>query len=193
MPGVTDPVAPDRLHLTGDDEADALLANDPMALLIGFLLDQQVSVQKAFSGPLELKRRIGTLDAGLIATMDAGVIDEAFRRRPALHRFPGSMATRMRELCAALVERYGGDPRRIWEEAADASDLRRRLLALPGMGDMKADGLLAVLGKRFGIKPAGWDEVAPRHPTLGDVDSASALARYQEQKRAYKQGLRPES
>lgn len=161
-----------------------------MALVIGFLLDQQVTVQKAFMGPLELLRRVGTLDARRIAAMDPGELDVAFRRPPALHRFPGSMAARTRDLCAAIAETYDGDPTRIWEEAADAADLRRRLLSLPGMGEMKADGLLAVLGKRFGVKPRGWDDVAPAHPTLGDVDSAQALARYQQAKRAAKQGLR---
>ncbi len=184
---------PDRLHFTGDAEADALLAAEPMALLIGFLLDQQVTVQKAFFGPLELRRRVGTLDARRIATMDPAQLDEAFRRRPALHRFPGNMAVRTRDLCAAIAETYEGDPARIWDEAADAADLRRRLLRLPGMGDMKADGLLAVLGKRFGVKPRGWDDVAPAHPTLGDVDSPEALARYQQAKRASKQRLRADT
>jgi uncharacterized HhH-GPD family protein len=180
------PTDPGRLPFTGDAEADALLARDPMALLIGFLLDQQVPVQKAFYGPLELQRRVGTLDAVAIAEMDATRLDEAFRTRPALHRFPGNMARRTHDLAAAIASRYGGEPTRIWTEAADARDLRRRLLELPGIGEMKADTILDILGKRFGVKPAGWDEVAPTWPTLGDVDSSDALALYQQDKRARK-------
>ena len=178
------------MHFTGRDDADELLARDPLALLIGFVLDQQVSVEKAFSSPLELEKRLGRLDAAEIARMDAGRLEEAFKRRPALHRFPGAMARRTQELCAVLVEEYGGDAERVWAEARDGADLERRLLALPGIGGMKAKTLLAVLGKRFGVRPPGWGAVAPRHPTLGDVDSAEALERYHAQKRAYKASLR---
>jgi uncharacterized HhH-GPD family protein len=186
------PQAPSRLHFTGNDEADALLAGEPLALLIGFVLDQQVSVQKAFSGPLELKRRIGTLDAAAIAGMDPGDLDRAFRERPALHRFPGTMAMRTQELCAAIASDYGGDAARVWTEATDGRDLQQRLLDLPGIGPMKARSLIAILGKRFGIKPPGWEEVAPTHPTLGDVDSVEALEAYQAKKRAYKAAMRAE-
>jgi len=182
--------APARLHFTGNDEADALLAAEPLALLIGFVLDQQVPVQKAFSGPLELSRRIGSLDAAGIAAMDPGELDKVFRERPALHRFPGTMATRTQDLCAAIAEEYGNDAARVWTEAADGEDLQRRLLGLPGIGPMKARSLIAILGKRFGIKPPGWEEVAPNHPTLGDVDSVEALEAYQAKKRAYKASLR---
>ncbi|MDQ3871246.1 MAG: DNA repair protein [Chloroflexota bacterium] len=185
--------APDRLHFTGEQEADELLAREPVALLIGFVLDQQVSVQKAFGGPLELQRRIGTIDPATIARMDQAQLEEAFRRRPALHRFPGAMARRTQELCAALVREYGGDPRRIWTEAKDGRDLERRLRALPGIGEMKAGSLIAILGKRFGVRPVGWDEVAPTHPTLGDVDSPQALERYQAGKRAHKASLRSQA
>src|SRR5919106_5913035 len=139
----------DRLHFTGDAEADRLLVTEPLALIIGFALDQQVPVQKAFSGPLELKRRLGHLDAARISTTDPTVLDEAFRRRPALHRFPGSMATKIRDLCLAVAGTYGGDASRIWTEAADGRDLRARLAALPGFGPMKVDGMLAILGKRL--------------------------------------------
>lgn len=176
----------DRLHFTGDDAADRLLATDPLALLIGFALDQQVSVQKAFSGPLELRRRIGHLDAARISAMDPDELAEAFRRRPALHRYPAAMAGRVRALCAHLVANYGGDARRVWGDARDGRDLRERLLALPSFGDMKVRSLLATLGKRFGVQLPGLDEVMPRHPTLGDVDSAEALASYQAAKRAWK-------
>ena len=182
--------APTRLHFTGNDEADALLAEEPLALLIGFVLDQQVPVQKAFSGPLELKRRIGTLEASAIAGMDPGELDSAFRERPALHRFPGTMAMRTQELCAAVATDYYGDAARIWTEASDGRDLEQRLLDLPGIGPMKARSLIAILGKRFGIKPPGWEDVAPSHPTLGDVDSVEALLDYQAKKRAHKAAMR---
>jgi uncharacterized HhH-GPD family protein len=183
-------VRPERLHFTENDEADELLAREPLALLIGFVLDQQVSVQKAFSSPLELTRRIGPLDAERIAAMDPAELEAAFRERPALHRFPGAMAARVRELCATLVADYGGDPERIWAEAETGAELRSRLLALPGIGEMKAKALTAVLAKRFGVRPPGWEDVVPSHPTLGDVDSTETLLAYQEKKRAYKASLR---
>lgn len=177
---------PDRLHFTGDDEADRLLASDPLALLIGFALDQQVSVQKAFSGPAELRRRIGHLDAARLAAMDPEELAAAFRERPALHRYPAAMAGRVQALCGLLVREYGGDASRVWTDARDGRDLQRRLLALPSFGDMKVRSLLATLGKRFGLTLPGLDEVMPRHPTLGDVDSPEALASYQDAKRAWK-------
>jgi uncharacterized HhH-GPD family protein len=181
---------PDRLYFTDSDEANELLAREPVALLIGFVLDQQVTVQKAFSSPLDLQRRLGTLEPARIAATDPAELDRIFREKPALHRFPGTMAERTQALCEALVADYGGDVTRIWRDAVDARDLERRLLALPGIGPMKVRSLLAILGKRFGIKPAGWDEVAPSHHTLGDVDSPEALAAYQAAKRAYKAQLR---
>jgi len=181
---------PASLPFTGDPEADTLLAADPLALLIGFALDQQVTVQKAFAGPLELRRRIGTLDAGTIAALDPEVLGAAFRERPALHRFPGAMATRVQELCAVVVADFDGDAVRVWTEARDGVDLEKRLRALPGIGEMKAKTLVGLLGKRFGVRPAGWEAVAPTYPTLADVDSAEALARYQEQKRAWKASQR---
>jgi uncharacterized HhH-GPD family protein len=181
---------PERLPFTGDPEADALLARDPLALLIGFTLDQQVTVQKAFSGPLELRRRLGHLDPARIASANPEELAEVFQRRPALHRFPVAMAGRVQAICAAIANDYGGDASRVWTEAKDGRDLERRLLALPGVGAMKAKSLIAILGKRFGIKPPGWEDVAPKHPTLGDVDSAEALARYQAGKRAQKAAAR---
>jgi uncharacterized HhH-GPD family protein len=181
---------PISLPFSGDDEADRLLAEDPLALLIGFALDQQVTVQKAFSGPAELKRRLGYLDAARIAAMDPGDLDAVFRERPALHRFPGSMATRVQALCAAIASDHGDDAERVWSEAADGPDLEKRLLALPGIGEMKAKSLIAVLGKRFGVRPPGYEDVAPTWPTLGDVDSAEALAAYQAGKRAHKAAMR---
>jgi uncharacterized HhH-GPD family protein len=180
----------DRLPFTGDDEADRLLVTDPLALLIGFALDQQVTVQKAFSGPAELKRRLGHLDAARIATTDPVQLDAIFRERPALHRFPGSMAGKVQQLCAAIATGYGNDAARIWTEARDGKELERRLLGLPGIGEMKAKSLIAILGKRLGVSLPGMADVMPRHPTLGDVDSADALATYQAGKRAKKAEMR---
>jgi uncharacterized HhH-GPD family protein len=154
------------------------------------VLDQQVPLQKAFSGPLELQKRIGTLDAKAIAAYDPDRLDAAFRERPALHRFPGNMARRTQELCAAIAERYDGDATRIWADAGDGKTLYKRLIDLPGIGEMKAGTLVGILGKRYGVQPPGWEEVAPKHMTLADVDSAESLARYQEGKRAYKAEMR---
>jgi uncharacterized HhH-GPD family protein len=182
--------APDRLYFTESDEANELIAREPLALLIGFALDQQVSVQAAFTGPLKIKERLGTLDAGEIASTDPDRLEEVFREKPAVHRFPGSMATRVRDLAAHVEAEYGGDAARLWTEAGDGADLRRRIEALPGFGEMKVKALSAVLAKRFGIETA--KEIAPSHPTLGDVDSPEALERYQALKREYKAKMRAE-
>jgi uncharacterized HhH-GPD family protein len=182
---------PTGLPFTGDPEADALLVSEPMALLIGFLLDQQVTVQKAFSGPLELKRRIGTLDAAVIAALAPGELEAVFRARPALHRFPAIMARRTQALCAAVAGTYAGDPARIWTEAADGHDLERRLLDLPGVGEMKARTLVAILVRRFGLRLEGIEPILPTYPTLADVDSPAALAAYQERKRAQRRTSAP--
>jgi uncharacterized HhH-GPD family protein len=176
---------PDRLYFTADDDANALLAQDPFALLVGFALDQQVPVPKAFSGPAVLKERAGTLDPRKLARMD---LDEVFRRKPAIHRFPGAMAERVRELAEVVADDYDGDASRIWRDARDGSDLRARLGSLPGFGEMKIKALGSVLSKRFGVRVA--DDLVPNHPTLGDVDSPEALERYQAAKRAYKAKLR---
>ena len=178
------------LPFTGDAEADRLLVDEPLALLIGFALDQQVTVQKAFSGPLELRRRLGHLDAARIAGMDPAALDAVFRDRPALHRFPGAMAAKVQALCAAIARDFGNDARTVWSEAPDGPSLEARLLSLPGIGDMKAKSLIAVLGKRFDVRPPGYEAVAPTWPTLGDVDSAEALADYQAGKRARKAAMR---
>ena len=172
---------PDRLYFTDDDEACRLLASDPFALLVGMALDQQVTVQQAFAGPQKLKQRLGTLDPKQLAAMD---LEPAFREKPAVHRFPGSMATRIQDLAVQVVEEYGGDASRIWTDAADSEDLRRRLTGLPGFGPMKVTTLASVLAKRFGVAAA--QELAPTHHTLGDVDSPQALLDYQAAKRAYK-------
>jgi uncharacterized HhH-GPD family protein len=179
---------PDRLHFTGDDEADRLLADEPMALLIGFALDQQVPVPTAFTGPLKLKRRLGTLDAGRIAKTDPATLEVAFREKPAIHRFPGAMAARVQDLAAFVDERYDGRAERLWTEAEDSQDLRGRIEELPGFGEMKVKALGSVLAKRFGVEVA--QGLVPSHPTLGDGDSAEALASYQAAKRAYKASLK---
>ncbi len=176
---------PDRLFFTESDEANELIATDPMALLVGFALDQQVSVQKAFSGPLVLRERLGKLDAKTLASAD---LEAVFREKPAIHRFPGSMAERVQDLAAVVSEEYGGEAERVWSDAEDGDDLRRRIGALPGFGKMKVTALGAVLAKRFGVEAA--QELVPGHPTLGDVDSTEALEDYQAKKRAYKASLR---
>lgn len=183
-------IRPTHLYFTGDDQADRFLAEEPLALLVGFVLDQQVTVQKAFSGPLEIRRRLGSFDAATIAATDPAALEEIFRQKPAIHRFPGNMAGRVHELCAVIAEDYGGRAERVWLEAESGEDLERRLLALPGIGPMKARSLLAIIGKRLGVRPTGWEEVAPGHPTLGDVDSYEALEDYQARKRAHKAALR---
>ena len=172
---------PDRLHFTDSDEANALIATEPMALLVGFALDQQVTVQKAFSGPLALKERLGSLDAATLADAD---LEPVFRQKPAIHRFPGSMAARVHDLAEHVRDRYDGDAARVWTEAPDAAALRANLQALPGFGEMKIKALGAVLAKRFGVAAAA--ELVPWHPTLGDVDSAQALADYQAAKKVHK-------
>jgi len=177
--------APKALHFTDDDEANRLLADDPFALLVGLALDQQVTVQQAFAGPLKIKQRVGTLDPATLARTD---LEPAFREKPAVHRFPGTMARRVQDLAATVAEEYGGDASRIWRDARDGDDLRTRIAALPGFGDMKIRTLAAILAKRFGVPAA--QELAPRHPTLGDVDSAQALADYQAAKRAHKAAMK---
>ena len=180
----------DRLHFTGDDEADRLLVEEPMALLIGFALDQQVPVQWAFSAPKVLLERLGTLDASALAAMDVGAVEAAAKGPPAVHRFPAAMGRRVHELATYVAETYDGDAGRIWTDASDGHDLQRRIAALPGFGDMKVASLTAVLVKQLGVRPPGWEEALPAHPTLGDVDSPEALADYQAKKRAHKAAMR---
>ena len=177
--------APDRLWFTENDDANKLLAEDPFALLVGFALDQQITVQQAFQGPLRIKQRLGTLDPKTLAKTD---LEPAFREKPAVHRFPGTMAERVQELARAVVSEYGGDASRVWGEAKDSDDLRQRIEGLPGFGEMKVKALGSVLAKRFDVAAA--QGLVPGHPTLGDVDSAEALEDYQAKKRAYKAKLR---
>jgi uncharacterized HhH-GPD family protein len=172
---------PERLYFTDSDDANELIASDPMALLIGFALDQQVTVQKAFAGPLALRERLGALDAATLAAAD---LEPLFREKPAIHRFPGSMAQRVHELAVHVRDRYDGDAARVWTDAGDADSLRENLAALPGFGEMKVKSLSAVLAKRYGVGVAA--ELVPGHPTLGDVDSPEALTEYQAAKRVHK-------
>jgi uncharacterized HhH-GPD family protein len=179
---------PEALHFTGNPEADTLLGSDPLALLVGFVLDQQVTVPTAFAGPLKLKQRLGGLDAAEIASTDPERLADVFREKPAIHRFPGNMAKRVQELCAVVADEYDGDAERVWRDAADTADLKRRIEALPGFGEMKVKALASVLARRFGNELA--EPLVPDHPMLGDVDSAAALAEYQAAKRAHKASLR---
>jgi len=171
----------DRLHFTEDDEAAALIARDPFALLVGFVLDQQVTVQKAFAGPLVLRERLGALDPATVAEAD---LDAVMREKPAVHRYPGAMAQRVHALAVHVRDEYGGDAARVWTDAADADALRANLEALPGIGEMKVKALGSVLAKRFGVAHA--QALVPWHPTLGDVDSPQALLDYQAAKRIHK-------
>ncbi len=171
----------DRLHFTGNEEADRLLVDDAFALLVGFALDQQVPVQKAFMGPFVLRERLGTLDVAAVAAAD---LDPIFRERPAIHRFPGAMATRVHELAVYVMERYDSDAARVWASATTTDELRENLASLPGFGDMKIKALGSVLAKRFGVELA--EPLIPWHPTLGDVDSPAALKGYQAAKKVHK-------
>ena len=182
-----------RMEWTGDPEADALVARDPLALLIGFCLDQQIPVEKAFLGPLDIQRRLGTLDAQELAAIDPARFEAAFRQRPAIHRFPASMAARVQALCATIATQYGNDATAVWSGVRDAAELLRRLRALPGFGEMKARIVLGVLAKHLGVKPRGWAELVPDFPTLADVRTVAERERYQAGKRAYKAALRAQA
>jgi uncharacterized HhH-GPD family protein len=172
---------PERLYFTDSDDACALIAADPMALLVGFELDQQVTVRKAFAGPLALKERLGAVDAETLASAD---LEPVFRERPVIHRYPRSMAQRVHDLAVHVRDRYDGEAARVWTDAADAVQLRANLAALPGFGEMKIKVLGAVLAKHFGVAAA--EELVPWHPTLGDVDSPQALDEYEALKREHK-------
>lgn len=177
------------LHLSGDDEADQLLSEDPLALLIGMVLDQQIPLERAFSSPRDLRQRLGgELDARAIADADPAVLGAVFAERPALHRFPVSNAERVQKLCRIIVDEYGGSASAIWEKAASGADLLTRLKALPGFGEQKARIFLALLAKQLGVRPKGWQEASKPFGEPGsflsvaDITGASSLARV----RAYK-------
>ena len=180
------------LHLSQDPDADALLSRDPLALLLGMLLDQQIPMEKAFKGPAVLAERLGHLDATRIAEHDPEAFAALVATPPAVHRFPGSMAKRLQDLCRALVDGYGGRAEAVWEDVADGAELLRRLEALPGFGRQKAQIFLALLGKQIGVRPSGWREAAGAYGEEGalrsvaDVTSPETL----QEVRAYKQSVK---
>lgn len=172
------------LYLSGDPQADELLSDDPLALLIGMVLDQQVPLERAFSSPRDLKERLGgKLDAGTIASMEPAKLAAIFAERPALHRFPSSNAGRVQQLCHMVVEDYGGDAARIWKGAKTGGELLRRVKALPGFGDQKAKIFVALLGKQLGVRPSGWEDVSQpfgtpgSHLSVADITDAESLAK----------------
>jgi len=171
---------------TQNEEANRLLDTDPLALLIGMVLDQQVKMEKAFSGPYELKKRLGGLDAKAIARMDPEKLDKVFRERPALHRFPGTMARRVQAMTQAVVKDYGGDAAAVWRDAADGDDLAARISKLPGFGEMKTKILISVLAKKFDVKPKGWERHAANWHTVADVDSPETMEQARSIKREMK-------
>ena len=182
-----DPTVP----VTGDPAADALLVANPFALLLGMLLDQQVPMEWAFRGPYTLNGRLGGLDPTAIAAMAPEAVEEAFKAKPAVHRFPGSMAKRAHALAQAIVDEYGGDTAKVWTDASDGADLYARLEALPGFGAEKSKIFIALLAKRLGVKPAGWEDAArpysdttPR--SVADIDSPETLAQVRDWKRSQK-------
>lgn len=169
------------------------MSDDPAALLIGFCLDQQVPIEWAFLGPLRMRERLGTIDPNRVARMDPAAVEAAFRKPPALHRFPASMARRVHGLCQVIADEYGGDATRIWTEASDAKELQRRFAALPGFGGAKSRIMVGVVAKHLGVRPQGWELVAPDWPTLADVSTVAEREAYQTQKRAHKAALRAEA
>lgn len=180
-------MVPDTLPFTEDAAANRLLARNPTALMIGMLLDQQFPMERAFLAPHLLAERLGrSIDPPTVAALDDATIDRVFAGPPALHRYPGSMGRRCRDLCAAIVADYGGITERIWLEAADGAELLRRLEALPGFGKAKSRIFVGVVGKRLGQGPPGWEPVAADWPSIADVDSFDKVAVLREQKRAMK-------
>jgi uncharacterized HhH-GPD family protein len=180
--------APAALHFTPDPDANRLLAQEPLAVLVGMLLDQQVTMEWAFGAPLLLKQRLGVdrLDATAIAAMDPARLEAVFRDKPALHRYPASMAKRTQDLCRHIVDHYDGHPEALWTDATTGEELLARLVALPGFGKDKSRIFVGVLGKRLGVRPTGWDHVAADWPSIADVDSFDRVAEIREKKRAAK-------
>jgi uncharacterized HhH-GPD family protein len=181
------------IRVTGDDAADELVATDPLALVIGMVLDQQIPLEKAFRSPYDLRQRLGgALDASDLAAMDPEALADIFSARPALHRFPRSMAGRVQSACAVIVDTYDGDTSAIWSSASDGAQLLKNVKALPGFGDQKARIFVALLGKQLGIRPTGWRKVSAPYGEAGsfrsaaDIDSPEALAKVRRFKQAAK-------
>jgi len=181
------------IHLTGDKEADALLTRDPLALLIGMVLDQQIPMERAFWGPLELSRRLGgSLDAEAIASMDPEAFAALFKQQPALHRFPGSMAGRVQAVCRIVADEYGGKAGAVWKKPADGGDLIKRLTALPGFGAQKARIFAALLGKQLGVQPEGWRAATKPFGepgtflSIADITDTESLGKVRAHKQAMK-------
>ena len=182
-----------ELHITGDADADRLLSEEPLALLVGMLLDQQVPMETAFAGPAKIRERLGAFDAATIARQDPEKLAEAFKQTPAVHRFPGSMAERTQALCAALVAEWGGEAERIWtEDDPDGATVLARLKALPGFGEQKAKIFVALLGKQYGLTAPGWQSAAGSYGETGsfrsvaDIVDPSSLTKVREFKKAAK-------
>ena len=182
-----------KLPFSGNEEADRFLEDDPLALLIGMVLDQQIPLEKAFHSPLVLKERMGgSFTAESIASMDTDELVTLFSTPPALHRFPASMAKRVQETCRHVVEEYDGDASAVWRTASSGAELLRRIKAMPGFGDQKAKIFVALLGKRLGAAPSGWETAAGDYGETGsfrsvaDIDGPQAL----KQVRAYKQSVK---
>ncbi len=177
----------EMLHFTENEDANRLLAGDPLALLMGMMLDQQVPMEWAFKSPHDLRERLGgQLDAAAISAMDPEKLAEVFSKKPALHRFPGSMAKRVHALCEHLVEHYGGDAEAVWRDVDDAKELLKRLTDLPGFGKEKSRVFVAILGRRLGVTPEGWEKLAADWPSAADLDAPGAIERVREAKRAWK-------
>ena len=171
---------------TENPAANELLESDPLALLIGMVLDQQVKMEKAFGGPYELKKRLGHLDARRIASMDPHELDVVFRERPALHRFPGNMARRVQAMCAAVVKDYGADAGAVWRDAKSGDELAARISKLPGFGEMKTRIMVSILAKKFDVRPPGWEKHAASWHSVADVDSEESMATARQVKRDMK-------
>jgi len=181
------------LHITDDAAADALLTENPLALLIGMLLDQQVAMETAFAGPLKISDRVGSVDAATLAGYDPDALAEIFKETPAVHRYPGSMAGRVQSLCREIEEKWGGDAAAIWSsDSPSGAEVLKRLKALPGFGEQKAKIFLALLGKRLGVEAAGWREASAPYGEEGslrsvaDIVDPESLAKVRESKRAAK-------
>ena len=179
------------LHITGDENADRLLSEDPFAVLVGMMLDQQYPMEHAFRGPAKVLDRFGTVDPEAIAAADPDEFAAMASTPPAIHRFPGSMAARLQELARIVEETYGGDASRLWTEAADGKDLLKRVMALPGFGKQKAQIFVALLAKQLDVRPEGWEDVVgdyalEGHRSVADVVDAESLQKVREFKKAKK-------